>query len=342
MREISFPYGLHRYGSIAIVGMAKNTGKTECLNFVLARMHEEGFNPAVTSIGVDGESVDVVTHTGKPEITLREGTLFVTSESFYKTRRLTSEVYETGQRQTALGKLVTAKVVTPGKVILAGPSDAASVRRLIQKFNAQGIRPVIVDGALSRVSTAAPTVTEALILATGAALSPRPEEIVRRTAFLCRLIDLPQVAEPTAKSLEGIEAGVWGLSDEGAVDLGIKTALSLTGHKGEIVSFLRDKGKTLYIGGAVTDGVLTFFNSIPESKEMTLVIRDFTCMFAGPLPYATFMKRGAQIKVLHKPRLLGICVNPVSPEGYHVDSSSLCRQIEETTGYPAVDLRREK
>lgn len=67
------------YRSVALVGLAKNAGKTECLNHVLRMLASKGTRTAVTSIGVDGESTDAVSATRKPEITLFEGTVFVTS-----------------------------------------------------------------------------------------------------------------------------------------------------------------------------------------------------------------------------------------------------------------------
>ena len=62
-----------RYDSLSIVGLEKNTGKTECLKYVLDRMPVQSKRIAVTSIGIDGETVDQVTRTQKPEIVLREG-----------------------------------------------------------------------------------------------------------------------------------------------------------------------------------------------------------------------------------------------------------------------------
>ena len=60
-----FISGLTQLRSLSIVGMAKNTGKTECLNYVLRRLWEEypQVSLALTSIGIDGERRDQVTQT---------------------------------------------------------------------------------------------------------------------------------------------------------------------------------------------------------------------------------------------------------------------------------------
>ena len=42
------------YRSLAIVGLEKNTGKTECLNYILRRIKDSADRFALTSIGIDG------------------------------------------------------------------------------------------------------------------------------------------------------------------------------------------------------------------------------------------------------------------------------------------------
>ena len=81
-----FIQNILKYKSVSIVGMAKNTGKTTCLNYVLERLAEENHKIAVTSIGVDGEERDVLYNTLKPRISLKEGTIFITSEKHFAER----------------------------------------------------------------------------------------------------------------------------------------------------------------------------------------------------------------------------------------------------------------
>ena len=78
------------YDSLSIVGLQKNTGKTVSLNYVLDRLPVESKRIAVTSIGIDGETTDQVTRTKKPEIYLRQGMYFGTSEMHYSKRHLVS------------------------------------------------------------------------------------------------------------------------------------------------------------------------------------------------------------------------------------------------------------
>ena len=123
-----------RHGSVSIVGLAKNAGKTEVLNYVLGRVGGRAARVAVTSIGLDGETVDQVKRTPKPEIVIPEGMVFTTSETHYRQKRLVAEVLDVGVRDTALGRLITARALTGGKVLLSGPSDTASLVALIGAF----------------------------------------------------------------------------------------------------------------------------------------------------------------------------------------------------------------
>ena len=178
------------YRSLAIVGLEKNTGKTECLNYILRRIKDSADRFALTSIGIDGENRDQVCQTPKPEIIVPEGMIFVTSEKHYRERRLVAEIMEIDDHRTALGRLVIARAKTSGKVLLSGPADTAGLKSLIRHMKDFGVRTTLVDGALSRLSLASPTVTEAMVLATGAAVSGNIRELVRRTRYVCDLIDL--------------------------------------------------------------------------------------------------------------------------------------------------------
>ena len=140
------------YKTLSIVGLEKNTGKTECMNYVIKQLKNRNIKFAITSIGIDGESTDLVTNTQKPEIELFENTIFVTSEMHYKQRKILSEVMDVGSERTSLGRLVTARTLSRGKVILSGPSNTSLLKQYLQKRESFGVGLFIVDGALSRLS----------------------------------------------------------------------------------------------------------------------------------------------------------------------------------------------
>lgn len=330
-----FVENICNYRSLSIVGLEKNTGKTVCLNYLLGRLHQLGVSTAVTSIGVDGEQVDSVYATAKPEITLYEGMRFVTSERHYLQRCLVSNMLAVDERHTALGRLVTAEVLCRGKVLLSGAATTGLLRQQIDDFKATGVQLTIVDGALSRLSLASPTVTEAMILATGAAVSPNVQQLISRTRFVYRLINLPEAGAQLCQALSPIEKGVWAVDKEGQIhDLGV-TSVFLLGRDGlELFQY----GNVFFAAGAVSDRLLKYLSAQKKGSEVELIVRDFTKLFITPEVYVEYVRRGGCIKVLQRSNLMAVCLNPTSPQGYTLNSAETCRQLSEALQCPVYDV----
>lgn len=343
-----------RCGSVSIVGLAKNAGKTEVLNYVLRRsaamagersgvavgeVHggAAGWPVAVTSIGVDGEQIDRVTLTAKPEIEIYEGMVFVTSETHFRQRRLVAEVLDIGGRETSLGRLVTARALTSGKVLLSGPSDTGSLSETIARLHALGAGTVLVDGALSRLSHGSPAVTDAMVLATGAAVSGNIPRLVRETRYICDRIVLDAVEGGLAARLEPIAEGVWAVDSEGGVhDLGVRSVLMLDEMNGDMFRH----GNTLYVPGIVSDKLLGQLRLQKNAADITLIVRDFTRIFATPETYCAFLNKGGRIGVLRRSKLLAVCVNPLSPEGFRLDGDRLLEEMRNALAVPVYDIMR--
>lgn len=326
-----------KYNSIAIVGLAKNAGKTECLNYILRRVKNTGKRFALTSIGIDGESRDQVCQTPKPEIEIFEDMIFITSEMHYRSKRLVAEIMDVSTQQTSLGRLVTARAVSSGKVLLSGPADTGSLRTLIREMKRFDVDTTIVDGALSRLSLSSPAVTEAMVLATGAALSCNIPQLVRKTKYVYDLICLDEAAPDITRKLTDIEQGVWSIDDEGNIhDLDIPSVFMLENRKDDIFKH----GNTLYVAGAISDKLLHFLRQQKQIREITLIMRDFTKMFASMETYYAFVKKGGTIQVLQKSKLLAVCINPQSPDGYCLDSDELRVAMQESLGIPVYDVKK--
>lgn len=332
-----FVENIRNYRSLSIVGLEKNTGKTVCLNYLLRRLDQMGVSTAVTSIGVDGEQVDAVFATAKPEITLYEGMQFITSQKHYYQRRLVSKIVSVDERRTALGQLVTAEVVCPGKVLLSGAATTSVLKQQIEQFKSGGMDLTIVDGALSRLSLASPTVTDAMILATGAAVSPNIQQLISKTRFVYRLIRLPEVDPALRQTLGTITSGIWGVdADDQPHDLGIRSVFLLGRGEDDIFRF----GNTIFVSGAVSDKLLKYLAVQPNIKDIELIVQDFTKFFVTPESYADFTRRGGTIKVLQRSNLIAVCLNPTSPQGYTLNSEEACRQLSEALECPVYDIKK--
>lgn len=64
-----------------------------------------------------------------------------------------------------------------------------------------------MDGALSRLSLASPAVTEAMILATGAAVAGNIPELVRKTKYVYELIGIEEIEDALRTRLDPLTQG---------------------------------------------------------------------------------------------------------------------------------------
>lgn len=320
--------------SLSIVGMAKNTGKTVCLNYVLDQLRTTDKVIAVTSIGLDGEKTDQVTQTEKPEVTLAAGTYFVTTEYHYRQRQLLSEICQLSEDTTSLGRLVTARVLQEGKAILAGPSSTGRIRSLIGELQELGVDLTIVDGALSRKSPASPAITDGLILSTGAAIAPDLNTIVAKTKFVYQLTQLPEYETAQRELMIQCEPGIYAVEDDQLHRLPIASPLLFTRCKDKLFS----KGDTLFVSGIVTDNMLDYLRVQPNVKDIVLIVKDFTKIFVTPFSLQGFLQKGGRLMVLKRPNLLAMCINPTSPSGFKLDSVQFRDALQAVIGVPVYDV----
>lgn len=303
--------GIQNIGSLAVVGLAKNVGKTVTLNWLIDNLYQER-KLAVTSIGLDGEGLDQVTKTEKPEITLHENMLFTTAEGQYRGRQLCSEILGVGE-MTACGRLITARVHEKGKVIITGPATTAGISRLLEEYKTRGVDLALVDGALSRMSLASPAITEGLVLATGAAVAVSMNELVQKTRYVCQLIDLP----------------VSDFQDENRITV-------QSGLGGEIPE-LRDDIATIVVRGAVGNRFVERLRM--QNRPINVVVNDFTKIFVTQDCYAQLLRSKVKFYTRYRSRLLGITVNPWSPAGYTLNSRELCARLSDAIGRQAINVR---
>lgn len=307
-----------KYKSISFVGMEKNAGKTQTLNYVLSRLRTFSKTIALTSIGVDGETLDIVTNTSKPEIEIYPNTTFITSQALYPQREIVSAIEEVSNQTTALGRLIQARAITQGKILLAGPSDTISLKKLIEKLE-KNIDLILIDGALSRKTFGSPSITQAMILSTGASLSASLNVVVKKTKFIYQMTQLPQYEGKFAEQLQQIENGIYALTDEGIKDLQIPSLMMIDKYKDKIFAC----GKKLFVAGALNDKFIQFLKIQKNPQEIEIIIKDFTKIFSNEDNTLQYLSKGGKIKVLDKANLIAITANPISPTGYHFNNEEM-------------------
>ncbi|QTA37298.1 hypothetical protein JYK00_06025 [Thermosipho ferrireducens] len=317
-----------KHNVISIVGLAKNTGKTETFNFLLKYLSCKGIKLGITSIGIDGEEKDQVTYTPKPNIYIQKNIFFATTEKFYRQKSFLSEIFHVTSRTTATGRIVVAKALEKGKIILAGPTTKNWLNEIVNTLFSFKCEKILIDGALSRLTSASPLISEAVVLATGASLSLNEDEIIKKTLHLLHLMSLPVTEH--FNLLKDLSEGVWGLGEKT-----IKLAESALRFE---PTSLIENFKIIYVSGILTNNFITKLMKTKNVKEV--VIEDFTRIFCSREKILNFESHGKTIKVLKKPNVVMITINPVSPYGYKIDDNYVISKLKEKTSIPIINVRK--
>jgi hypothetical protein len=309
--------------ALALVGLAKNTGKTETLAAILREHAAAGRLVGVTSIGRDGEEHDVIdARIDKPRVQLQAGSLVATTGALLRSSGLEHErLVQTGVR-TPLGEVVLARLSVSGAVEVAGPSAATDVRAVSDAMLELGAEQVLIDGAIDRRAASSPAVADGLVMATGAILGEDIEDVVRATSDAVDLVRLPRAAD----------------ADEHVV---VDRRLALNAEPAQIAALLREHA---HASAFVVDGALSerFLEGLlvaraeRAGRELQIVAGDPTKVFLsrrGPRWYA---RQGISIGVLQTIELKAITVNPVAPQSHRFDSQALRELIESAVSDVAV------
>lgn len=312
------------YKTVCLGGMCKNAGKTTALKALLEQ-DTGSYGPlGLTSIGRDGEGEDVVTGTKKPQLYIRQGTLFATAEGLLPFCDVSMEVLEQTGFHTPLGEVLLLRALSAGYVQIAGPSMASQLVSLNQMFFAHGAGKVLLDGALFRKSLCAPEVSQGVILSTGASYSPSMEKTMLDTAFAVKLLTLPQ-------SLFFRSGVQWrqAFVKEGAAPVPF-----------ENWEEARD-ASALLLMGAVTDRRIEKLLNRREKSPLELCCEDGTKLFVSPLMVQKLERAGVQLRVLRKNTLVAVTVNPFSAGGTPYDREFFYERMATLVPVPVIDVEKQ-
>jgi hypothetical protein len=187
---------------LALVGLAKNTGKTETLAALLRELEAEGRLIGVTSVGRDGEERDVIdSRIEKPRVRLGPGSLVATTDGLLSQSGIAHTVLENTGVRTPLGRVLIARMRDRGTIEVAGPSAAEDVRAVSDAMLGHGAEQVLIDGAIDRRAASSPSITDGLLMSTGAVLGAELEEVVALTVDAVEVVRLPPLEDPQVRAL---------------------------------------------------------------------------------------------------------------------------------------------
>jgi hypothetical protein len=305
---------------LALVGLAKNTGKTETLRAILKEHATVGRRVGVTSIGHDGEEHDVLdARISKPRINLAAGSIVATTDGLLSSSGISYELLEETGIRTPLGQVLIARLRNPGTIEVAGPSAAEDVRTVSDTMLNHGAEQVLIDGAINRRAASSPAIADGLVMATGAVLSEDIEQVAALTQDAVELVRLPRAGAPA----------------DGQIVVGRR--LVLNSEPAEIAALLRGnpQASTFVMEGALSERFLEgLLNARPERAGRTLeiVVGDPTKVFMSSRSPSWYERQGIMIEVSSTIDLQAITVNPVAPQSHRFDSEQLRALIEVAVG----------
>lgn len=302
--------------SVSVVGMAKNVGKTVAFNRLVQEAISQGLVPGLTSIGRDGEKTDAVFRIPKPGIFVAAGTLLATARGSLLRSEAKVEILAGTGFSTPLGEVMICRAAAPGYVELAGPVTSRQQQEVIHTLLYHGADLVLLDGALDRVSSAAPALAQGTILSTGAALGPSIPDVLAKTMDRVERFGLPPVKGNVLQLCRSI-------MERNKVVLVTRSGkIMVPAAEGSLVAgdLLREAlsadTELVVMAGAVGNLVISALTEgVGNVRALHLVIRNGTCLLADGPVWLGFMAAGGSISVIEPIKLLAVTINPFNPTG---------------------------
>ena len=302
---------LEKYGTISLVGMAKNAGKTTTLNYLARCFAKKGIPLALTSIGRDGEELDVVTATKKPKIYVPGGSIIATAEGLLGLSDITCEIHNCTDISTPMGRVVVVRALSGGFVQLGGAPTAGQTLKIVEQFKKFNVGKILIDGAISRKNISNPKLAEAVVLCTGASLAKDMGRVVKKTRHAAEMLMLPRYSEER-------RANTSPLASETAD--------------------VRDK-PPVYLCGAVTDASInSLLQSGVEPTSRVFVAEDPSKVLISADVYEKLKQRGNELYVKTPVNLAAITVNPVSPKGFEFPKVDFFNKMSNAVQLPVFDV----
>lgn len=342
---------LSEYESVSFIGMCKNAGKTTALNRMIRELHETGTPIALTSVGRDGESSDLVTNTVKPGIYVFRGTLVATASDLLKYCDVTKEILYTTGIHTPLGEVVVLQALSDGFVQIAGPSLTSQMTEVAGLFRREQQGKILIDGALERKSIAIKNVSDSTILCTGASYHKDMRRVIQDTAYTCRLLTLPgtQIQIP-ADLKDQTEEKYIPFDRNGRADIrgGRRKIADLWNRKRSAgqASGNQDKRREpdmIFVRGGLTDGMIRpLLTSGADLKGKSLIFQDGSRILLSAEVFDKLQQRGLQFAVADPIHLLAVTVNPFSAYGFHFDAEEFYQRMSQALDVPVFDVRKSQ
>lgn len=334
-----------KYKTISIVGTSKNAGKTVTMNEIIAQAGALGITLGLISTGRDGERRDVLTHTEKPPVYTKVGTVITTVEKAIVGAvdgdKADVEILEVTGFNTPMGKVVLGKVLEDGYVEISGPRSSATIKQACEMMRQAGAELIIIDGSLDRRASAAPLVSECTVIAAGASLSRSMDTVIQRTRHIASLYTTPKADQAGLNAAaEAMEKGETIIIDDQGFSRSIASQTSLMSGS-MIADSLNRNSRYVILSGSATFETLKAI-VLNKGAGVQVIVKDATRIFLSESELFMLTKMGMDIKVTENINVAAITVNPYSPEGYYFDPIKFLDKMREAIpNIPVFDVMQE-
>jgi len=262
----------------SFIGSDKNAGKTTALTFFYQQLLQRRYAEQavfLTSIGINGESVDTFEGKDKPPTRIFRNSLFITAGDHLRQLGGQYQILHVFDRPGFTKLYVLARATNDFVVVLEGPNDRDSVLKMKKVMSRVAANSIcLIDGSIDRQFLGHPSISDALCFAL--LISSRPQQQQKAQGFL------------TALGLEKCSSKATEIIDASTND-STKSVLILnwdsTVYKGYKIPYLddqlrshclehRDKPCLLYIKGSLSRSLYRFLAPL---QNLTIVLHDFTC-----------------------------------------------------------------
>ena len=313
--------------SVSLIGLAKNVGKTTTTNHLLETLLTANLYRAhelsLTSLGLDGEAVDTLTGLPKPRYMPQPGLVIATAAELLRQAEnegTQAEYLLQLPGRTALGPVVLARILQPGRVAIAGPTMLRDLRYALDKMQEFGSRLGIVDGAINRLGAASPGVTDACIVCTGASVAGTPELVARRTADILRRLTTPKTQWVDAYKNYASQARLlmFPTHDGHGTTFHTGSAEPMPEAAWIVAQMAMNENAAYFLNGALTEelarALLARLSPRSAHAQGELIVGDATKIFCRSIVLERLAERGLAVHVAHSINILALTLNPFTPE----------------------------
>ena len=328
---------LDDFYSVSIIGMSKNAGKTTVLGKLIEQCQKKAIRVGLTSIGRDGEDVDIVTGTDKPRIFVAKDTIIATAADLVKKSDITKEIMRSTGINTPLGEVVFVNARSDGYVQIGGSSIGAQIMTLVDDFRELGAGKVFIDGALGRKTLVSPIVSEAALLCSGASFSPDISKVISETVFTAKLLMLPCLVDETALNI------IDKLPESQGNIVLIDKSYCYYNVTLDNLKAGRDNIAYIYFRGALTERMMDkLIMSNVNLRGVYIIVQDGSKLFISEKNYDKLIKSGAGLLVKRSIKLVALTINPMSVSGYIFDKNVFLETVSERLDIPVYNVMDEE